>query len=506
MKKLLVFLGLFFCFAIADYAQPHIARHYWLNDSSYNHTLALTSDGGYILAAARQERGANRRNTIAVFKLDAGYNIQNSRIIGLPAGGTGGGFDVGVNFEVHDVIENFQVDDDGNVISYYVICGSISRNGSPDIGMVTVVDAGLNTQSIRDYPDAEVFYSVYADGNYYYVCGKTPKPEGIVLRDNIFSMMPMAYITTQPWEYHKIKANNNGNDIVVSLTNGIEIGYTVFDISGGGFAPVVIATSNGPFFASFSFSLPAPPQPGSKVVLTDYPNHPQGLILSAVLNTPSSVIYEIYTYLFTNYLNLSIQPPLFLPIIRSDNGYRLQNTFINGAPFFLEDVNTAPASPMYPNGRIAWVGHAPNAAAPYRGAFYIAMYPPFLPMPPSPIPSPIPTYIFFNSFTNPPQYSQLHKVHYNNGDFHCGGFYTHTNNNKTTFVTAPEQAINNTTCGGSTSLYPFFSEIMGNPFSVVQMTVSTISIQWRDTKYNFCDTDCDNANINAPDNADCGNR
>jgi len=502
MRKLLVFFTGMLLFLQHGQAQFPIARHFWLNPNSYNHTLSPTSNGGYILAAAREELGgAGLKNTIAVLKLDNAYNIQHpqtmgtdAQIIGLP-GGSPSGFDAGVNFEVHDVTENTMVDDDGNVISFYVICGSIIKPGTQSMGMVAIVDQNLSVQSIREYPNAEVFYSVYADGNYFYVCGKTPITatafmQGIVLRDNIFVMIPTAYTTSELWEYHKIIPNNNGRDIVVSGTFKTDyfIGFTAFDIASFGTPAAVLASRK------FIMQLPIPPpntiapNPNSRVLVANDPNNqPRGFILSAM--TPLwAGPNEIFTY-FSTYTGLT-------------NGYRM-----SGLPFsasqqvFLEDMTTSPRTAAFPQGRIAWVGHTMQPAA-NRGAFYIATDLSF---------APLPNYIYFPSFVNPPRYSQLHKVHYNAGDFHCGGFYTHNNatNDKTTYVVAPEQTIIGTnSCGrqmpaGSLNHLPL-------PGLNILNVVPLIPVMWlsntgHQVQYNFCDTDCDNVPLNLPSNSNCGN-
>ena len=496
MKKLLVFLVGMVLFV--QHGQAQVVRHFWLNPMSYNHTLSPTSDGGYILAAARDGQWNGFRNTIAVFKLDNAYNIQNTRIIGLP-GGTG--FDVNVNFEVHDVTEHVSVDDDGNVTSHYVICGSISSHGNSSIGMVAIVDMGLNVQSIREYPNAEVFYSVYADGNYFYVCGKTPTNEGIVMRDFIFPIVipPVAYVTRFPWEYHKVKVNNFGRDIVVSGTDYSEVGFTAFNIAGGAFIQII----SQQFFISQPPPIPPQPprqlQPNSKVVVANDPNNlPRGFILSAMTfsqNPPFGEKYEILTYVFNTYTAFS-------------SGHVMELYSYGPSPrsvTVLEDMNTVPVIGTN-SARIAWVGYTTILPASMRGAFYITTNLPFLPSQPA-------DYFYFPTFVNPPRYSQLHKVHYHNGNFHCGGYYTHdnANNDKTTFVAAPERMISNPP---ALSDCAWIMQLEINPlplpqitpFSPTQMTVRVNFNTWHQIKGDFCTTDCDDTPLYLPANNNCGNR
>jgi len=98
-------------------------------------------------------------------------------------------------------------------------------------------------------------------------------------------------------------------------------------------------------------------------------------------------------------------------------------------------------------------------------------------------------------------------VHFNAGDFHCGGFYSHTNNDKTTFVVAPEQAIH-TGCG----ITDYVTVAQGTnptptPFPLIQINAFVNFNPWHQIQYNFCITDCDdtplNNNINNPN---CGNQ
>jgi len=369
--------------------------------------------------------------------------------------------------------------------------------------MVVVVDAGLNTLSIREYPNAEVFYSVYADGNYFYVCGKTPAGSGIVLRDFIFpaAIPPTAYVTPLPWEYHKIKVNNFGRDLVVSGTNYSRVGFTAFSIAGGAFTPIVITTPIGPFFASWSFTLPLsfPKQlySNSKVIVTDYPNNPTGFTLSFVQAERYGGVWydaDVLTYVFSSYT----APPICHEL------WAFTTIF---EPTFLSDANTAPVgSQSYPNGGIAWVVNVNFNNRDDRFGLYIAMDLPLMPLPQSV------SYIR----SHPPlslmgtEHTQLHKVHYHNGHFHCGGFYNHhdtiTNtHNKTTLVMSPQQLANSTVCyveqnQQNTWLVP---QPTRTPFTPIMITVSVNFNPWIDVRYIFCDTDCDNSPL-VPSN--CGNR
>ena len=540
MKKLFVFFVVMTTALTASYGQGNVARHFWLNDSSYNHTLYPTSDGGFILAAARNGRNVRVRNTIAVFKLDAAYNIQHpqtlgthAQIITIPnfAGGT-------VSFAVHDIVENVAT-------GHYIICGSASSYsgaigggtgddheckcgadctcGHGDDGedhececgdectcghggglhqiaseraIVVILDAGLNVQSIREYQTIRTFYSVYAENNYFYACGKTIPTatggsNGIVLQDNMFTVptSTMSYITQQPWEYHKLKLNTNGLHLVVSGTDYNEIGFTAFDIAGGNFAMVNTNRQD----ASWRFLIDTSQfrlRTHSKVVVTNDPNHPTGLILSAQAQyqfAPSPVCCNaILTYSFNDYQTQQQPPP---PPI----GHAIDNLLVSSDYSFLEDVNTSP------NGEIAWVGNIIVNVGD-TGAFYVSTN--------LPIQSTLQTnYILFTtSLLRSISYFALHKVYFTNSGFHCGGFYNHDNNNKTTFVIEPMQAVANCGLLLQTSINNLlqFPQLVFLP--VMQINVPVVPITWNETQYNFCNTDCDDTPLSLPANNNCGNQ
>jgi hypothetical protein len=463
---------------------------------------------GSALAAARQERGAKMRNTIAVFELDGGYQILNSRIVGLLGGGTADDekdFDNSVNFEIHDIIENANK-------SILIICGSISRySGTVDkgeegdagsdkdeedkdppvqitseTGVVIILNSNLNVLSIREYPDVKSFYSVYSDDDYFYVCGFASKPDeagnnyGIVLQDRRLSMNPKAYITTQPWEYHKIKAINNGNDIAVSGTDGDEIGFTAFDVVGGNFVPIQTAGQD----ESWKFSTLQPLQANSKVPVTSDPNNQQGLILSAM--TYAATGYEIEMYMFSNYQTLS-------------NGYVVSNLpFSHPSVSVLEDAGTS----AFSMGEIAWVGNiTPVGVTGARPnyAFFLSVDMAFQRQPIHDL--------FEPSSQNPMSYFSLHKVHVLD-DFRCAGFYNHDNNNRATFNVKPAGTPHGG-CSTQNSLnMPTSISLSGqiDRLPVTEKNVEVKSHSWYEKQYNFCDTDCDDTPLNNAANNNCGNQ
>ena len=413
-------------------AQPpsQFARHFWINPLSVNYTLSPpTTNGEWMLAAARNEEGVKTKNTIAVFKLGHSpsdnnmYGIRADRVIGLPPTGTTGGlFNPDVEFEVHCIVQSAYPD------SNYLICGSMRKDvDARQNGMVVVLDAGLHVLSIREYPDIETFYFVYAENNRYFVCGNTHNGNGIVMQDNVLSPTTStnAYVTTIPWTFHKIKAKANhgaGPSGIISVSGSgprvesgnQEIGCTVFNIQGGGFSNI----------ATYKFS-PLVNSINSNVVISNYPQtNDMGLILS-VSNRNS-----IYTYLFDNYLMTYMQVLMSVPttvnaafMIHTNSTYE----------FKMEDMDCG-------ESRLAWVG---NTISPItqRKAHYIGMrFSQPLPVSPPFLPTPVK---LINFEPNPPAntYYSLHKVNFfRDGDreFHAGGYYKHSDNDKTTFVVTPE--------------------------------------------------------------------
>jgi len=456
MKRLSFFFAgmMLFLFLQQTQAQFPFARHYWINPNSYNHTLYPTSDGGYVLALVRHSRDPKVpfKNSIGILKLNSSYTIQNQQVLWFTIGsGDDAIMDEYVNFDVHDIIE---VDSNNN---YYVICGSTSRPGEQRKGMVIVVDLGLKVQYIREYEQVEVFYSVYAVGNYYFVCGNMQNGRGVVLRDEVSgsTQSPTSYVTNQSWTYHKIRAKVKGG-FNVSGTDGQYIGFTSFNMSSlGTFSQVPNA--------SWQFSQPC----NSKAVLTNYPSNALGIILS------TSDGNTIYTYLFDNIQNINTF---------QCSAFEIQ--YQNQDVILLEDINCSP-------NKIAWAGNYPN-----QTAFYASMIKPsgiILP------PFTSPTSVMFVNF-NMGDYS-LHKVHYNKNfdkNFHCGGFYQHYNGDRTTFVVAPEQiSLDDESCGKreyeNAYDYPF------PPLSILRVVSGNISRKvktWKSAEYDYQNTDCDNEILN----------
>jgi len=423
-KLRVVLLAIFGVFAMSSTkVHAQFKRHYWLNPASVNYTLSYpTSNGEWMQAAARQDPNSPFKNTIAVFRLDNSYNLLDSRVIGHYWNGKD--FDPEVNFEIHCIVESF------NPTGYYIICGSMSRgNATQTIGVVVVLDALLNPQVIREYPDVRNFYSVYAQDGYFFVCGQTQGGYGIVLRDNITTVGAglMAYATQphQQWNYQKIRVVNvpGSGEIKVSGTGisedgGQTLGYTIFNVTAG----IFFIQSNWAGTASWQWQ-PMGHGIGSKVVIANHPGGAggQGVVVSVSDNE------AIYTYLFFQY-----PTPSYVFKIPCHGGV-------------LEDVECAGGGAGAMDPQIAWVGNFQQPIT-QRRAYYLHMllsqtHPPF-PISPATF-----TYFYPLPMMDNAYYS-LHKVHFfrnpwnpiNPGDlqFHASGYYKYRNGNKTTFAVTPD--------------------------------------------------------------------
>jgi len=170
-----------------------------------NEVSAQTADGKQIVAIAKceQQQEGRPKNTIEVFvqnqkdNADAGQTAARSSeevsIIGIQ-NPDDDEFYKEVDFEVHGVVQSCNPED------HYIICGSISRFSTDAVvGMVAILNSQLELVSLRRYPEVSVFYDVYAQDGFYFVCGQMNQVSilnrpAIVLRDNIFSPSTYANI------------------------------------------------------------------------------------------------------------------------------------------------------------------------------------------------------------------------------------------------------------------------------------------------------------------------
>jgi len=513
MKPKLFFLAGIFCYmqlAEAQTSQP-FARHYWLNPQGVNYTLSTpTSDRRWIIAAPRNERLSNgtyatRKNTIAVFKVEnADYAIlptatsacsDEVSVIGEPNTGTGNGvFNPDVDFDVHCVVESCNPD------KLYILCGSISeRPGDPYVGMVAILDASLKLQSLRRYPEVSIFYSVYAQDGYYFVCGQMQaKPYGstaIVLRDAVSAPLPQQSITAfhtinnPNWVFHKIAVRKDPNYKPCSFefsvsgrendpTKPSNMGWAVFQMSLGFFT-----FSNAAYYFNTGYYL------NSKATIANYPpvaplSNPQGLLLSASTGS------EILTYVF------------------HDNQTWIMDTAFK-IPWqgVLEDMDCGGTGSPYP---VAWVGNGKQTGG-LPTADYIRSYVAYPSSPPFPLPTPT-LRIYFTPFNATPgnnAYYSLHKVHYNekDGQFHAGGYCNEaiggtSNQNRTTFAVTPELIKDYNICTKrDIPETKFIDTLPPTPLPIARVYTRGWDVEGITRKYGFCTMDCEGRK-----NEDCGNQ
>ena len=446
----LAMVGMVFCM---QKAEAQLARQFWFSPNSVNYTLSepilnpINADGKWILAVSSQNFSTSLKSTIAVFMLNADYEIISSTgncegaasVIGLP-GGTPAteGFDPYVDFEAHCVVQSCNTDED-SLEHYYIICGSMLRNAEVGrIGMVVILNADLSVREIREYPNVRVFYSAYARDDYYYVCGEMRSGTGVVLQDNVatagFAMK--VWVTNYPWTFHKIKRRDYpcsrvSNEFSVSgigedKENGTQvIGFCIFAINNPALLGINLVC-NIQFQPLFTVNSGPGNSTGSKVAISNYPGHninERGVILSASSDN------EIQNYLFYNDYPFNSVP-------------YMKSAFMTlpWHRFYLEDMDCGEPD------RIAWVGNIrPGATTQPAEAWYAVMNVP----PPFTLSTAI-NFIPQNAMPSPQSYYSVHKVHWNSDDnqFHAGGYYNHFshpddqdqshNNYKTSFVATPE--------------------------------------------------------------------
>ena len=192
--KHISFFSVAVCFCTIQLAEAQTVEPSGSNPLGVNYTFVPTSNGDWIVAVPRNEQlddgtFTNRKNTIALFRVDKpddAVSLETAEeitVIGLrDLPFTDSVFYKDAEFEVHCIARYANAE-------VYFLCGSVSMSANmPPMGMVAILDEKLNLLSLRRYPDAKVFYSVYAKDDYYYVCGRAKEPFSytmFVLRDSI---------------------------------------------------------------------------------------------------------------------------------------------------------------------------------------------------------------------------------------------------------------------------------------------------------------------------------
>ena len=558
MKKSFVFLaGMCFYLQFTN-VQAQFAKHHWLNEKGVNYTLSLpTTDGHWIIAAPKQEQFktedgevayAPGNNVIAVLKVDnPNYNIVGTAescepnavaVIGMRQNPNSDEFNKDVHFEVHSVVQSYKVDAVHNVDTvHYILCGTIQEvDDEFPVGMVAVLDSNFKLVSLRRYPDVKVFYSVYAQDGFYYVCGQmqsySPYNEkGIVLRDSIANPIVAPNIrgffsAKDNWVYHKIavrkdpayQASNSYYEFSVSgystlgdfggdkINNNREVGFSVFQLSMG----------NISFLYGLWFETNMPIN--SKTALAYYPPEPTspsyqatGLLLS-VSKGHGDGGGDLYTYVFDDNSNPRQTAPYF--VVPWDD-------------CILEDMDCGKedASQGEEEGTsygVAWVGNnrvvspqfgeyaRTNIQYPYASQSYTAVLNKFYQK-------------FYNSGgdleIDQEAYYSLHKVHHfpnqklKTGDylFHASG-YSQSGDNpnipcgnnprfRTTFAVTPESIPASVICKEQREVTTYGGEVETIEFYMGAVRVYATPLLGDTQWYGFCTMDCEGKK---DDN--CGNR
>ena len=123
----------------------------------------------------------------------------------------------------------------------YVLCGS-RETATYSNAFVATIDGSLTTMHYNEYPEADIFYSVWAENSVspavqdYYVCGKSGSHGVIASIDRPNLNFTNFYTTDKepPWEYHKVIAKMADYQSLIFVASGrnpncTQVGLTTFD-------------------------------------------------------------------------------------------------------------------------------------------------------------------------------------------------------------------------------------------------------------------------------------
>ena len=219
MKKLL-FLTLSMSMLLTTQA-GYVIRGISVNNPDFNnlmnYTLTIDGSDSPIAAGTMHTSGYDGgRNSIVI--IDANNSIASVFLIPY--------YDIEVR-DFHRVTEN-----------KYILCGSRRITDSDVCAFVAVVTNGFMSMDFYEYPDATMFYSICVNTltSDYYVCG-THKEEGVIASiDRTSMLLTNFYVTTTPWEYHKIIATGNTVEALRFVASGRNpdcflVGFTAIDPS-----------------------------------------------------------------------------------------------------------------------------------------------------------------------------------------------------------------------------------------------------------------------------------
>jgi len=128
-------------------------------------------------------------------------------------------------------------------INTYVLCGS-RETATYSNAFVATIDGSLTTMRYNEFPEADIFYSVWADNSAslaipdYYVCGKSGNHGFIASVSRINLDITHSYTTfdDQPWEYHKIILKPITSQSLLFVASGrnpncTQVGFTTFGLN-----------------------------------------------------------------------------------------------------------------------------------------------------------------------------------------------------------------------------------------------------------------------------------
>jgi len=230
MKKLFVFaliMSMLFVTARAGYVFRGMNVSA-ADQNLKNYTLTVDNNGPVSAASTFTSSGEGHgRNSIVIIPAD---QIFPDAYFPISFSGANEDFDIEVR-DFHYISGNN---------SMYVLCGS-RETATDSRAFVAVIDGNLTTMHYNEYPEADVFYSIWAERLVaippaigYYVCGKSGNHGVIASVDPLNLLFTNFYITNHEWEYHKIilKGYQMGANFGFIASgrnpNCTHIGFTVF--------------------------------------------------------------------------------------------------------------------------------------------------------------------------------------------------------------------------------------------------------------------------------------
>jgi len=294
MKKFLLFFALIMSILFTANA-GYVIRG--INTTGYpqnllNYTVALNKEGKPVSAASMYTTffgGGTGRNTIVIVSTDP---LPTFFFTSFP-------ISLGLNEDFNINVRDFHYITSTNT---YVLCGS-RETATYSHAFVAVIDGNLTTMEYNEYPEAEIFYSIW--GEYlvttpaalgYFVCGKRGD-RGVIASINRSNLNIMNLLTTreeQRWEYHKIIAKygmTHEPHFVVSGRNPecTQVGFTVLD-------PYSFTTDN--------YAWEQNSEPASLSVVCDYYTEYNRIVLSSSYQgslTMNPVTFPVSSFVISAY-------------------------------------------------------------------------------------------------------------------------------------------------------------------------------------------------------------